>query len=277
MIINTEGSAEACRSPEHVVRFEYDPQNLRFFERYAALGARQINVTRLLCSQNSPTSCIFETPSGVPMFHDTHHLSREFAEFVGEIILENHPDLFFSLERSSGTPPEHDTGSAAPPRFVIEPTNEISTAGVILDAETKFNAAKLTGFGPFNPVGTWTLTENVDLDIPAFEGAAEELAISFRWFMPSANPRVDVPDLPDERSVTFKLDNTILQESVFRTSDFNIPNELFTVKLIIPADKIKQGYRLNLHVPTIGSPQSLGISEDDRKLGIVIGSVRYEQ
>jgi hypothetical protein len=81
-LINRFGSSQACRDPRVVA----NPQMTDTGELKAAfenLDAVIVNKWSLLCPGGRLSSCATETPDGVPMFYDTHHLSPEFARYLG--------------------------------------------------------------------------------------------------------------------------------------------------------------------------------------------------
>ena len=48
-----------------------------------AVSNSKLNKLDLLCNEQIPASCPTETPSGHPMSMDEHHLTLEFAQWIG--------------------------------------------------------------------------------------------------------------------------------------------------------------------------------------------------
>lgn len=81
-LINRFGNSRACRDPRVVVNPDLtDAGTLR--AAFENLDAVIVDKWSLLCPGGRLSSCATETPDGVPMFYDTHHLSPEFARYLG--------------------------------------------------------------------------------------------------------------------------------------------------------------------------------------------------
>ena len=52
-------------------------------EAFEQLNAIIISKWDLLCDDRNMTSCATKSPDGVPMTYDEHHLSYEFARYLG--------------------------------------------------------------------------------------------------------------------------------------------------------------------------------------------------
>lgn len=107
-ILNETGSTRGCAAPEHIVGFGDQPETQPLYEAYMALTDVFIDRVELLCTNRDASTCLTQTPEGIPVFYDNHHLSREFAEMAGRMYAEQNPDLF-------GPPPAAAPGSEAEP------------------------------------------------------------------------------------------------------------------------------------------------------------------
>lgn len=93
-ILNETGSTAGCAAPEHIVGFEGAPERQPLFSAYMARAHVFVDRVALLCTGRDPATCLTQTPEGVPVFYDRHHLSLEFAEMSGRMYAERHPGLF---------------------------------------------------------------------------------------------------------------------------------------------------------------------------------------
>lgn len=91
-LINEYGSSQACGELENLVGLpgvidEYRPLE----ERANAVSNAKLDKLELLCSGQIPASCPTETPVGDPMSMDEHHLTFEFAQWIGEKLAKANP------------------------------------------------------------------------------------------------------------------------------------------------------------------------------------------
>jgi len=107
-ISNQAGRLDACNTPRHVVHFADTPSEGGLYASIMAVTDVFIDRVALLCRERRVSTCLAQTPEGVPVFYDQHHLSREFAEMSGRMYAERNPDLF-------GPPPAAVPGAVAAP------------------------------------------------------------------------------------------------------------------------------------------------------------------
>ncbi len=91
-LINEYGTSQACGELTNLVGLpgvikEYRPLK----ERADAVSNFKLDKLGLLCSGQLPASCPTETPSGHPMSMDEHHLTLEFAQWIGKQVAVNPP------------------------------------------------------------------------------------------------------------------------------------------------------------------------------------------
>ena len=101
-LINEYGSSKACGELENLaglpgVLDEYRPLE----ERANAVSNVKLNKLELLCSGQIPASCPTETPLGHPMSMDEHHLTFEFAQWIGEKLAERNPPWLQTLRHNA--------------------------------------------------------------------------------------------------------------------------------------------------------------------------------
>ncbi len=91
-LINHYGSDRACSRLENL---EYLPgliaDETPFKTQVQALSDHTFNKLDLLCGASRPASCPTSTPEGDPVFVDQHHLTREFAAWIGRRLAETDP------------------------------------------------------------------------------------------------------------------------------------------------------------------------------------------
>ena len=99
-IINQRGSTVPCGDEPYVEYFGGEPDGSEVYsQELAAITDYTVDKVALLCSSTSVDSCPTETPDGHPMFVDEHHLTWEFAQYLGEKIAAANPP-WLSIMRS---------------------------------------------------------------------------------------------------------------------------------------------------------------------------------
>lgn len=96
-LINQTGDPDICRSPEHVVEFEDEPDRAPLFQEAMAVTDVFIDRIGLLCAERRLERCLVQTPEGVPAMYDRHHLSLEFAEMAGRLFAASDPGFLDRL------------------------------------------------------------------------------------------------------------------------------------------------------------------------------------
>ena len=109
--------------------------------------------------------------------------------------------------------------------------------------------------------GVWSTSKEATLELSIPKNPIQSLDLNMRAFV---NPKLPTQDiiitLNNEKPIQFKLNKF----------DQN------TLKLIIPASAINLGtLKIKFEIPKAESPKSLGISDDDRSLGIGLISATF--
>ncbi len=102
-LINEGRGSEACRAPDQVAYFADQEDTEALFEQSMALSDVYIDRVDLLCIDRRLETCLTETPDGVPLMYDQHHLSLEFADYSGRLFAASRPDFFDTLLAAHGT------------------------------------------------------------------------------------------------------------------------------------------------------------------------------
>lgn len=99
VLINTFGSSSACANPQYVSWFPSTKEAPHpFKKRLNAIADVRVSKIALLCANDSPESCVTETPDGHPMYIDQRHMTYEFATFVGNQLALTDPNWLSSLQ-----------------------------------------------------------------------------------------------------------------------------------------------------------------------------------
>jgi peptidoglycan/LPS O-acetylase OafA/YrhL len=97
-IINQTGSAIGCKDSRHLDFFPgMHPEEEVYRQRVENLATDWIKKTDLLCTSNSIRDCQVVTPDGHPMFIDSHHLTFEFASYIGDLLRRENPEWLQTL------------------------------------------------------------------------------------------------------------------------------------------------------------------------------------
>ena len=99
-LINEGRGSESCRDPAHVAYFADMEAEDELYDVGMELTDAFIDRVDLLCLDRRLETCLTETPDGIPLMYDQHHLSREFAEYTGHRFAERNPDFFERLLRA---------------------------------------------------------------------------------------------------------------------------------------------------------------------------------
>ena len=96
-LYNVTGTTRSCAHPSHVrPTYEKDLEG-RFRSDILELTDVFIDRFKLLCGDNIPQDCETQTPEGVIVMYDTHHLSYEFALYTGRKYAQKNPDFLTKL------------------------------------------------------------------------------------------------------------------------------------------------------------------------------------
>ena len=91
-LINRYGSAAACRDPNFIEFLPgFSEYTMPMLARVEAITDNAFDKVDLLCRGSLPESCPTQTPAGHPFSIDRHHLTLEFAEWVGIKLSEANP------------------------------------------------------------------------------------------------------------------------------------------------------------------------------------------
>lgn len=106
-LINKFESTRACAAIEHLDGLPgVIEDSTPFQERARVITNSKLDKIALLCGGNPPESCPTQTPQGHPMSMDEHHLTLEFAQWVGEQLAEINPPWLQALRyKSEDNPP----------------------------------------------------------------------------------------------------------------------------------------------------------------------------
>lgn len=101
-LINQWGSALACKDPRYVEFFPgmHPSSDIYIYrDRLNKLATAWVSKTDLLCSSSNIRDCEVTTPDGHPIFVDRHHLTFEFATYVGGLLQQQNPSWLATLSR----------------------------------------------------------------------------------------------------------------------------------------------------------------------------------
>jgi len=97
-LVNRFGSSRACAAPRWVSYFAAADMHDVLKARFSRIEDARIDRVALLCDNKALPGCTTETPAGVLMFYDKHHVSLDFSVFSGRLFARQHPAF---LERLS--------------------------------------------------------------------------------------------------------------------------------------------------------------------------------
>jgi peptidoglycan/LPS O-acetylase OafA/YrhL len=96
-LINKAGSREACVDPVNTT-YTPDMDSLaKYWSDFQSMTDLYIDRGALLCGGDTPKSCESQTPDGVPMMYDQHHLSFDFAQYAGRKYAAENPSFLEAL------------------------------------------------------------------------------------------------------------------------------------------------------------------------------------
>jgi len=96
-LVNETQSTDSCALPENVNYFANHPEQQPLFNKFSEIQDGYIDRIDLLCKNRVLQTCLTRTGNGTPMFYDSHHLSRPFAEMTGRMYFNKHPDFLYDL------------------------------------------------------------------------------------------------------------------------------------------------------------------------------------
>ena len=98
-LINHFSSPDFCREPRYIELLPgYLDYEMSMRPRLEAITDSVLDKTSLLCGDDLPTSCATQTPDGHPFSIDRHHLTLEFAQWVGSELAERNPPWLDDLK-----------------------------------------------------------------------------------------------------------------------------------------------------------------------------------
>lgn len=101
-LINQFESTQACAALNHLSGLPgIVEDSMPFMTRVAAITNAKLDKVALLCGSDPPKSCPTQTPLGHPMSMDEHHLTFEFAQWVGEKLAETNPPWLQTLRHNA--------------------------------------------------------------------------------------------------------------------------------------------------------------------------------
>ena len=104
-LINRFGSTDFCRDPRYIELLPgFLDYEMSMRPRLEAITDAVFDKTTLLCGDHVPTSCATQTPDGHPFSIDRHHLTLEFAQWVGSQLSERNPPWLETLKTANLNP-----------------------------------------------------------------------------------------------------------------------------------------------------------------------------
>ena len=98
-LINRFGSTDFCRDPRYIELLPgFLDYEMSMRPRLEAITDAVFDKTTLLCGDHLPTSCPTQTPDGHPFSIDRHHLTLEFAQWMGSQLAEGDPPWLEALK-----------------------------------------------------------------------------------------------------------------------------------------------------------------------------------
>jgi hypothetical protein len=100
-LINKHGTPTACKLPQYIDRLPGFKTNhdARIRASLDELTNAYVNKVKFLCDEEVPDSCQVATPDGHPMSMDKHHLTYEFAQYLGYRIRQENPEWLQRIRR----------------------------------------------------------------------------------------------------------------------------------------------------------------------------------
>ncbi len=117
----------------------------------------------------------------------------------------------------------------------------------------RLSPSSLTGFGDPEPFGRWTIDDHAAVELPAPLPEAFELTLACQAFGPNVG-----------RELTVRVGG---RERAVRLTDAH--EQQYTVAF----DGVSASTRVELVVPAATSPRSLGVGDDERRLGIALSTL----
>lgn len=96
-LTNESGKTSSCVDPANVEDWPENGKEQPLYNEFMSLTDFYIDKGQLLCSGPQPESCLSETPDGMIMMLDTNHLTFEFAEYLGQKLSNENPNLLREL------------------------------------------------------------------------------------------------------------------------------------------------------------------------------------
>ena len=104
-LINRFGSTDFCRDPRYIELLPgFLDYGMSMRPRLEAITDAVFDKTTLLCGDHPPTSCPTQTPNGHPFSIDRHHLTLEFAQWMGSQLAERNPPWLETLKTANQDP-----------------------------------------------------------------------------------------------------------------------------------------------------------------------------
>ena len=104
-LINHFGSPKLCGAASYVEGLPgFSNYEMPMRTRLEAVIDISLDKTALLCGDTLPSSCPTQTPDGHPFSIDQHHLTFEFAQWVGVKLSNDHPPWLEALRAPSRNP-----------------------------------------------------------------------------------------------------------------------------------------------------------------------------
>lgn len=96
-LVNESGVTAACVDPKNVEDWPELAKRQPLYNDFMNLTDVYIDKGQMLCPDSQPESCASSTPDGTIMMLDTNHLTFEFAEYLGQKLSNQNPNLLREL------------------------------------------------------------------------------------------------------------------------------------------------------------------------------------
>lgn len=104
-LINHFGSSKLCGAASYIEGLPgFSDYEMPMRPRLEAIIDVSLDKTALLCGDILPSSCPTQTPDGHPFSIDQHHLTFEFAQWIGAKLSNEHPQWLEALRAPSRNP-----------------------------------------------------------------------------------------------------------------------------------------------------------------------------
>jgi len=104
-LLNETGSTASCFASDNIAYAVTNVKTQALYLEFSFLIDLYIDRLDHLCANENLTSCLSESPQGVPYSFDKHHISLEFSEMSGRLYAKKNPTLFSDILNEPITAP----------------------------------------------------------------------------------------------------------------------------------------------------------------------------